>query len=62
METSGMRFSSRLLLVTVMLLFVGILSFVIGFLLLAVVDFVGTGLFFLLWARRRFLESVESKD
>jgi hypothetical protein len=54
--------ASRLLFVTVALLAMGVFTLVLGLVLLASVDFVGTGLFFLLWARGRWLESLEKRD
>jgi len=54
--------TSRLLFVTLALLVLGVVTLALGFILLTSVDFAGTGLFFLVWARRRWLESFEEKD
>jgi len=48
-----MELKTRLLIVTLILLALGVFSLVIGALLFAVADLVGTGLFFVLWLRRR---------
>jgi len=54
--------SSRLLLVTVVLLVMGVVTLALGILLLAAVDLIGMGVFGALWGRQRFYESVEDKD
>jgi len=54
--------SSRLLLVTVVLLVMAAITLALGLLLLAVVDLLGMGVFGILWGRQRFYESVEDRD
>jgi len=55
------RGTSRLLFVAVALFVIAVFTLALGFLLLAVVDLIGTGLFFFLWARRYWIDSFEDK-
>lgn len=48
-----MRLGSRLLIVTVVLLIVGVVTVALGIYVLAAVDLIGAVLFFSLWLRRR---------
>jgi len=48
-----MQLNSRYLTVTLILLALGIISVVLGQILLGIVDLVGMGLFLTLWLRRR---------
>ena len=48
-----MKLSTRLLVVTLILLLVGVVTVVLGSFVLAAVDLVGAVIFLLLWARRR---------
>jgi predicted membrane protein len=57
-----MRYRTRFLIVIVILLVMGIITVAIGYLVLAAVDFVGVGLFFLLWVRQRRDEPPEGLD
>jgi len=48
-----MNLSTRLLIVTLILLALGVFSLIIGTVAFAAADLVGTALFFVLWLRRR---------
>jgi len=55
LETQSLRMnlSTRLLIVTLILLALGVFSLIIGTVAFAAADLVGTALFFVLWLRRR---------